>query len=589
MLIRRSILNCMAVLFFAALIFAGADSIRAEATVDARAEVNRVVEFTFQSSKSHPDPFNDIEVNVLFAAPDGQTFRVPAFWDGGTTWKVRYSSNKPGLHRFRSECSDAEGAGLNGIEGAVKLFTVSSENPLDRINAKKPDNPFHRHGPIRVAEDHRHFEHADGTPFLWLADTWWMGLCKRLTMDDFKTLTADRVRKGFNVVQIVAGLYPDMGPFDERGLGDGGFPWEKDYSRINPKFFDEADARIAHLADLGLAPCIVGAWGYHLPWLGVEKMKKHWRYIIARWGAYPVFWCIAGEGTMPYYLTPKEKRADEIRFLKEGWTAVAAYVRQTDPWRHPISIHPTDSARNQVADVGVLDFDMLQTGHSDRESIPNTLKLVRASVAAFPPMPTVNAEVCYEGILGKCHDDVVRFMVWSCLLSGAAGHTYGANGIWQVNRRDAPYGKSPHGGNWGETPWDEAMNLPGSEQAGFAKSWLGSPGAGSLTSHPEWATFDPKDSSDPNMIPFCGGFSDSTRVIYLPLPLRPTLHRLDPGKKYTVVYFDPKTGESHILKSQITGDANGDCACPDVGELDHDWVMILGVWQLTPPRIGFTE
>jgi hypothetical protein len=43
-----------------------------------------------------------------------------------------------------------------------------------------PANPFYTHGPIRVAASHRHFEHADGTPFFWLGDTWWMGLTERL-------------------------------------------------------------------------------------------------------------------------------------------------------------------------------------------------------------------------------------------------------------------------------------------------------------------------------------------------------------------------------------------------------------------------
>ena len=35
-------------------------------------------------------------------------------------------------------------------------------------------------------------------------DTWWMGLTQRLRWpEDFQSLAADRVRKGFSVVQIV--------------------------------------------------------------------------------------------------------------------------------------------------------------------------------------------------------------------------------------------------------------------------------------------------------------------------------------------------------------------------------------------------
>src|SRR5581483_8883700 len=109
--------------------------------------------------------------------------------------------------------------GLHGVQGAVEIKPYQGTNIL------------YRHGPLRVAADKKHFEHADGTPFLWLGDGWYMGLCQRLKWpDEFKTLTADRVAKGFNVVQLVAGLYCDMPAFDERGANEGGFPWERDFS-----------------------------------------------------------------------------------------------------------------------------------------------------------------------------------------------------------------------------------------------------------------------------------------------------------------------------------------------------------------------
>ncbi|PYK01770.1 MAG: alpha-L-rhamnosidase [Verrucomicrobia bacterium] len=441
------------------------------------AKANEMIELTFASTKTYADPFNDVDLDVSFTAPDGRTVRVPAFWAGEQTWKARYASSKIGRHRYRTECSDKTNRSLHSLASVIE------------VNPYTGDNPFYLHGPIGVAADKKHFEHADGKPFLWLADTWWMGLCQRLSWpDDFKTLTADRVEKGFNVVQIVAGLYPDMPAFDGRGANEAGFPWTTNYSRVNPNYFDAADRRIAWLVESGIAPCIVGAWGYHLPWLGVEPMKKHWRYLVARYGAYPVFWCVAGEGLMPYYLS--HTKSEDAAFQKKGWTEVAAYLRGIDPFHHPISIHPTDMARRQLEDAGLLDFDMLQTGHSDRASIPNTINLVRASRAAAPPMPTINAEVCYEGILDTCFDDLQRFMVWSCLLSGTAGHTYGANGIWQVNRRDAAYGKSPHGGNWGNTSWDDAMRLPGSRQVG---DWMTVDATGPTVQWGDWIWFPEGD------------------------------------------------------------------------------------------------
>jgi hypothetical protein len=439
------------------------------------AHVNQVVEFTIPSDKHYADPFNDVDLTVIATGTWGR-FSIPAFWAGSNVWRVRFSFPQRANYTLRAISSDPSNESFKNWQTKVAVTPYVGTNSL------------YRHGPLRLTRHQRHFRHSDNTPFLWLADTWWMGFTRRLHWSEFQLLTADRVAKGFNTVQIIGGLYPDMPAFDERGLGEGGFPWTTNYSRINPEYFDAADKRIQHLCDNGLMPCIVGAWGYHLPWLGVDRMKKHWRYLIARWGAYPVVWCVAGEAAMPYYLSENKER--DRAFQIKGWTEMARYVRDTDGFDRLITIHPTDFSRSQIEDPNAIDFEMLQTGHSDRASIPNTIDTLRKSLRLEPIMPVINSEVCYEGIGGSCHDDVQRFFIWTCLLGGAAGHTYGANGIWQVNRREQPYGKSPHGGNWGVTPWDDAMKLPGSGQTGLAKKLLERFEWWKFEPHSEWASWD---------------------------------------------------------------------------------------------------
>src|SRR5579862_8662763 len=209
-----------------------------------KTQTNVPAEIVFHAANIHADPFNNITVDVTFTSPDGNHHLVPAFWDGGDIWKVRYASPSLGSHRYRSICSDKMDRGLNDIEGVVEIDPYTGKNPL------------FKHGPIHVAADRRHLEHADETPFFWLGDTWWMGLAKRLKWPgEFKALTADRVKKGFNVVQIVAGLYPDMFPFDKRGENEAGCPWEPEYARINPAYFDRADERIGYLVQHGISPC----------------------------------------------------------------------------------------------------------------------------------------------------------------------------------------------------------------------------------------------------------------------------------------------------------------------------------------------
>ena len=445
-----------------------------------KTEANVLVEFTLTASRNYADPFNEVMLDFVFIDPHGRELRVPAFWDGGNVWKVRYASPVIGTHRFRSECSEPRDPALHDFKGKVEVTRYTGSNLL------------FRHGPVKVSADKRHFEYGDGTPFFWLGDTWWMGLSHRLHWpEDVQKLAADRKEKGFNVIQIVAGLYPDMHPFDPRGANEAGHPWETNYARIRPEYFDAADKRLLYLADQGLAPCIVGAWGYFMPWMGVDKMKSHWRYLIARYAALPVVWCAAGEANLPWYLA-KGFPYDDRKQVKD-WTEVMRYLRATDPFHRLLTIHPTGigrlSARHATDDPTLLDFDLLQTPHGQREAVPVTINTVRESYADDPVMPVIDGEASYEMLSDSLPTEWTRRMFWIALMNGAAGHTYGANGIWQVNRRGDPHGASPHGGNYGKIPWDDAMNLPGSRQVGFGKKLFEQYPWERFRPHPEWVKF----------------------------------------------------------------------------------------------------
>lgn len=445
-----------------------------------RSEANVMVELTFTSERAYRDPFNEVTLDVVFRPPRGPELRLPAFWAGGSAWKARYASPVTGTHTFHSECSETRDRGLHGVTGEVSIAPYTGGNPL------------YVHGPVQVAPGRRYLEHADHTPFFWLGDTWWMGLCHRLHWpEEFRQLAADRKEKGFNVIQIVAGLYPDMPPFDPRGANETGFPWETNYARIRPEYFDAADRRLGCLVEQGLTPCLVGAWGYFMPWMGVEKLKAHWRYLIARYAAWPVVWCAAGEANLPWYLAPGFPFDD--RQQVRDWTEVMRFVRNTDPFHRPLTVHPTAirryTARHATDDPALLDIDMLQTPHGQLEAVPVAIKAVRESYAAAPTMPVINGEASYEMLNDRLPTEWTRRMFWICLMNGAAGHTYGANGIWQCNRPGQPHGASPTGGSYGTIPWDEAMRLPGSRQVALGKKLLEQYPWPRFQPHPEWAAF----------------------------------------------------------------------------------------------------
>ncbi|MBE0654539.1 MAG: DUF5060 domain-containing protein, partial [Bacteroidales bacterium] len=51
----------------------------------------RVTEIAFVSSKPYPNAFNDVDLNVIFTHSDGTEITVPAFWNKGNNWMVRFA------------------------------------------------------------------------------------------------------------------------------------------------------------------------------------------------------------------------------------------------------------------------------------------------------------------------------------------------------------------------------------------------------------------------------------------------------------------------------------------------------------------
>ena len=223
---------------------------------------------------------------------------------------------------------------------------------------------------------------------------------------------------------------------------------------------------------------------------GRGQAEAHWRYLIARYGAWPVVWCAAGEANLPWYLAKGFRTTTGSRYTMDRGDALHPRDRSVPPAAdHPPDGHRPLTARHATDEPGLLDFDMLQTPHGQREAVPVAVKAVRESYADAPIMPVIDGEASYEMLNDSLPTEWTRRMFWLCLMNGAAGHTYGANGIWQCNRRGQPHGASPHGGSYGKIPWNEAMNLPGSRQVGLGKKLLEQYAWQEFKPHPEWVAY----------------------------------------------------------------------------------------------------
>jgi Protein of unknown function (DUF4038) len=398
------------------------------------------------------------------AGPDPATPRptpaewvVPCYWAGGSTWRVRFRTKAPGSYRLRFD--------VGGRSGTATVEVTAEEAGWG--DGWAPE--------VRRSPNGRHLETSAGEPFLWLADTWWYALCDRAGLaESFAGMLRSRREQGFSVIQLVAGLYPEVEAFDPLGESGGRWPWTPGFAALDPDWWDAADERVLAIAGSGLVPAVVGAWSYYLLDMGEQAVSAHWRQILARWAALPVVWCIAGEAGLPHYPEIREPGHERtVERLCAGWLEIARRVRRLDPYRRPVTVHPCPafqhfSSTDVFSDPSVLDLVWLQTGHADRAAVPSSLGTLERELRERSDLPVVNSEVCYEGIAAGSPATLQRFLFWSHVLSGAAGHTYGAQGLWAF--RD-PADPGP-GNMWGETGWREAFELPGARQLGLGAELL---------------------------------------------------------------------------------------------------------------------
>jgi hypothetical protein len=538
-------------------------SVAADETAPSKTE--RMFEWTFHTQGSYVDPFNDVEVDVVFSRAR-QIWRVPAFWRGGQAWTVRFAPPTPGEYRYRVEVRERTGAVATGQGGRVAITPYQGDNPLLR------------HGVLSIAENKRYFVHADGTPFFWLGDTWWTGLSGRISWEGFQRLALDRKNKGFTAIQIVVGLVPlEEAPSDPGFCNEGGCVWDPNFERINPAYFDYADRRIQFMLESGLIPVLVGAWNWVLPEMGVEKMQKHWRYIVARYGAYPVIWSVGGEVTdPPERLADRASSLIKTKIIVRGWTDVARYLKAIDPYAHPTTAHewvqPMDFP---LQDASITDFDLIQSGHYEWESIARSVYQLNSRYLRRPRKPVVQGEIGYESHHYRHYEDFQRAAFWTSMLNGASGYTYGADATWGAYTADKPLPAI----RLSFLSWEEGMNLPGSYQVGMGAKLLRQFPWWRLEPRPDWLAGGGKTFLEPTpenqsdlleigylwnasdlerfRLPYAAGIPAKLRIIYIPTNLSalmtgikaPTVVGLERGVRYQAFLWEPALGIQFNLGS----------------------------------------
>lgn len=434
---KRAIFFC-----FALLMLGPAQALMAQEPVEAVHQWG-VFEASFYSQNSYEDPWNELEVTVEFTGPNGESITRRAYWDGGHFWEVRFSPNALGEWRYETVCSNQDEGGLHGMTGVFECVPYEGVNPL------------YWHGALRVSEDRTHFEHADGTPFFFLADTAWNGAL-RSYLPNWERFLETRVDQQFTAVQFVMTQWRAA---DTDALGQKAYTGE-DPIRVNPAFYQRLDAYFEAVNDAGLAAVPVMLWaisgdmnpGYVL---SEEDRISLARYQEARYGAHQVIWFLGGDGAF------EEQRAEPWKRIGR---AVFGEGKQRIATMHPRGMSWVGA---EFREEPWFDFIGYQSGHGDS---PNTLRFTHSGPPAEnwgnqPRHPVINIEPNYEDHISyhtrTRHDafSVRRASYWSLLAAPTAGVSYGNNGVWPWLHE---YGTPPdHGGAGASMPWYINMTMEG--------------------------------------------------------------------------------------------------------------------------------
>jgi hypothetical protein len=575
-------------------------------------------EITLQARNSYNNPYVDAVVWVDLKGPNFHK-RVYGFWDGGATFRVRVMATEPGDWSWTSG-STPEDPGLSGVTGGFKAIAWTE--------AEKAEN-LCRRGLLRPTANGHAFEHADGTPFFLLGDTWWSTPTFRFrwTEDDtphpmgpeatFKDMVRFRKAQGFNSIAMIAAwpnwandgrpanlvandaektllrsawadpktgsakdqhnegsrpfLFPGRVPGYEDVFGD--------VDRVNPSYFQYLDKKIDYLNSQGFIPFIEvtrrdagPAWKKYYQW--PDSYSRFIQYVFSRYQANNVLLSPIHLDTYHGTIKPHTlySEAADLVIQKYGPPPFGTLVS-------------TNANPSTLADWGTprwLTFH--QTGNERTHDVYWYMTEIWRS---RPPMPAIAGEPYYSGLCfrlgpgevasycaegGTERDSLYnRSSMYGNFLSGGfGGYIQGSDGIWQANIEPEARVKM-----WDAFGWESAA------QVKHLRTFAFSNGVRFQDLEPDADLVNPNKTHQ--LWSYEGwGYAARTPqrdffLIYLEqgLPRQVTVRGAVPDAEYDARWFNPRNGEwTAVASGVLTANTAGRIDLPPRPS-DEDWGVRL--------------
>jgi hypothetical protein len=264
--------------------------------------------------------------------------------------------------------------------------------------------------------------------------------------------------------------------------------------------------------------------------------------MVARYGAHHVVWILGGDGRY-------------VETFEQRWKNIGRGVFG-DPHPGVVAQHP--HGRSWIGEVYEdeewLDIYGYQSSHSAAERTVNWLN--RGPMAEtwneIPAKPIINMEPNYEEIGFRISpEDVRNASYWSLFNAPTAGITYGHNGIWPwiESRDETPLN---HRHDTGITPWNEAIDAPGSRQIGYLTNFMQQYRWWKLKPANHLLMSQPGDQQYDHFISVAATPESDLIMVYIPTQSRIGL-RNPFDFNYSGQWFNPETNEKSRAKISVDG------------------------------------
>jgi hypothetical protein len=276
-------------------------------------------------------------------AAAGRVLTMKGFWDGGSTWRIRFAATATGDWSWTTSSTDA---GMNGFSGSL---TAVAPTPAE-LAANELYHGF-------LTRDGYAWKLSDGTPFLAVGDTAW-AFSEEVTTSEWQAWMNARQGQHFNTFFGCVWL----AIYSRTGVPEAFTGKNPQTDSPNMDYFQRLDAMVQYANDHGIMMGLtIGGFPANSSWwskFNTQARDDRWfRYCVARYTAYNVRWCLYGEvnEANPSWGTWQSEVSHKAQLIKDE-----------DPYDHPIGSHH-NSVDTSSANNANIDYIEVQIGRTETQ------------------------------------------------------------------------------------------------------------------------------------------------------------------------------------------------------------------------------